>query len=202
MDNSEKSLLKILFEPFRYLSKYQTFIIGLTIILIAGVINSFANIHFDGVFDVHTGRPSSFIVFILEGYINLIILTGSLVILGKIFTKRNIDIVDFLGQQALARWPLLISSMITLSEPYQKYCHLRSFREIQDFGLFSFNSYDNIMVSLSIICLLLITIWTILLMYKSFSKNYKVQGLKGIMLFILGSIFAEIFSKLVILRII
>ena len=65
-----------------------------------------------------------------------------------------------------------------------------------------FNSFDKIIVSLSLILMLIVTIWVIVLMYKSFSKLYKVQGIRSISLFIFGSIIAEVLSKLLILRII
>lgn len=202
MDNSKKTHSRFFLDPFSYFPPNQTLIIGLVIIFIAGVINSFANTHFDGIFDIHTGKSSAFIVFITEGYINLIILTGLLFMVGKIFTKQNVNIIDILGQQALARWPLLISSIITVSKPYQRFCAMRSLREFYNFGIFNLNSFDNTIVSFSIIIISIITIWVILLMYKSFSQTYKVQGLKGIIIFIFGALIAEVLSKLLILRII
>jgi hypothetical protein len=202
MDHSKKSHSKFLFNPFSYFSKKQTLIIGLIIIFIAGIINYFTSTHFDGIFDIHTGRPSPFIVFLLEGYINLIIITGSLLILGKLFTKQNVNILNFLGQQALARWPLLIASIITISKPYQNFISVKSVQEIKEFGIFSFNSLNNTIVSLSLIFIFVIILWMIILMYKSFKQTFKVQGIKGAFLFISGSIIAEIISKLIILRII
>jgi hypothetical protein len=202
MNSIKSKYLKILFNPFAIFSRNQTLIIGLIIICIAGVINSFTNTHFDGIFDIHTGKSSVFVVFILEGYINLIILTGLLYIVGKIFTQQNVNIINLFGQQALARWPLIISSIITISKPYQQFCAMRSLRELQDFGIFRFNTLDNIVVSLSIIVILIITIWVVVLIYKSFSQTYKVQGTKSVLLFILGVLFAEVLSKLLILQII
>lgn len=202
MDNSQNTLSKLIFDPFSFLSRNQTLIIGLSIIFIAGIINFFSNTHFDGIFDIHTGKSSLFIVFILEGYINLIIITGSLFILGKLFTKQNVNILNFLGQQSLARWPLLIASIITISKPYQRFSNIKSVKEIEEFGTFQFNSFDNMIVSLSIILILIITIWVIILMYKSFNQKFKVYRTKGLLLFISGSIIAEILSKMIILHII
>jgi len=202
MNSTKSKYSKILFNPFTVFSRNQTLIIGLIIICIAGVINSFTNTHFDGIFDIHTGKSSVFIVFILEGYINLIILTGLLYIVGKIFTQQNVNIINLLGQQALARWPLIISSIITISKPYQRFCAFRSLQELQDFGILRFNTLDNIFVNLSLIVILIITIWIVVLMYKSFSQTYKVQGTKSVLLFFLGVILAEVLSKLLILQII
>jgi len=202
MDNANKQLSRLFFDPFTYLSKNQTLVIGLTIILITGFINSFTNTHFDGIFDIHTGKSSAFVVFVTEGYIILILLTGLLFLIGTLFIKQRANIFDLLGQQALARWPLLLSSIITISKPYQRFCRMRSLRELYDFGIFRFNSLDNIVVSISIIVLLIITIWVVVLMYKSFSQTYKVQRIKSVFLFILGVLIAEVLSKVLILRII
>lgn len=202
MDSSISKYSKILFNPFTVFSRNQTLIIGLIIIFIAGFINSFTNTHFDGIFDIHTGKSSAFVVFITEGYINLILLTGLLFLIGKLFTKQHVNIIDLLGQQALARWPLIISSIITISKPYQRFCSMRSLRELQDFGILRFNTIDNIIVSFSIIVLLIITIWVVVLMYKSFSQTYKVQRTKSVLLFTLGILLAEVLSKLFILQII
>lgn len=199
--NKEK-IFNLLFNPFNSLSKNQTLIIGMVIIFLAGLINSFTNTHFDGIFDIHSGKDSAFIVFILEGYINLVIITGILYLVGKVFIKTDANILSLFGQQALARWPLLISSIITISGPYQRFCNNTSRQQLETFGIFNFNSFDEIIVSLSLILMLIVTIWVIVLMYKSFSKLYKVQDTKGIFLFIFGSLIAEVLSKLLILRII
>ncbi|MBU0713626.1 hypothetical protein KKA87_17125 [bacterium] len=202
MDSSISKYSKILFNPFTVFSRNQTLIIGLIIIFIAGFINSFTNTHFDGIFDIHTGKSSAFVVFITEGYINLILLTGLLFLIGKLFTKQDANIIDLLSQQAIARWPLLLSSIITISKPYQRFSRMRSLRELHDFGIFKFNSFDDIVVSLSIIVLLIITIWTVALMYKSFHQTYKVERIKSVLLFTLGILLAEILSKLFIQQII
>ncbi len=202
MKISKEKIFNSLFNPFNSLSKNQTLIIGMVIIFLAGLINSFTNTHFDGIFDIHTGKYSAFIVFILEGYINLVIITGILYLVGKVFIKTDANILSLFGQQALARWPLLIASIITISEPYQRFCNNTSRQQLETFGIFNFNSLDEIIVSLSLILMLIVTIWVIVLMYKSFSKLYKVQGIKGISLFIFGSLIAEVLSKLLILRII
>jgi len=202
MSNSDKKYSRLLFNPFDVLSRNQALIIGIVILFISGLINSFTNTHFDGVFDIHTGKPSAFIVFILEGYINLVIITGILFCVGKVFIKTDTNILSLFGQQALARWPLLISSIITISGPYQRFCNNSSLQQLETFGILNFNSFDEIIVSLSLILMLIVTIWVIVLMYKSFSKLYKVQGTKGVFLFIFGALVAEVLSKLLILRII
>lgn len=202
MNKNTNNGFKLIFNPHTIFSKNQVIFVGLLIILISGTINSFSNTHFDGIFDIHTGKSSPFIVFILEGYINLTIITGSLFILGKLFTKQNANILNFLGHQALARWPLLIASIITLSKPYQNFISIKSLQKLKEFGIFSFNSLDNTIVSLSIVIVFVITLWMIILMYKSFKQTFKVQGFKGIFLFISGSIIAEILSKIIILYII
>lgn len=202
MKNSKKTYLKFILNPFDYFSPNHTLIIGLSIIFTAGIINSFANTHFDGIFDIHTGGSSAFIVFILEGYINLIIITGALFILGKLFTKQNVDIFKFLGQQSLARWPFMTASIITISKSYQRFSSIKSIREIKEFGIFSFNSLDNTIVSLSIIFIFIILLWVVILMYKSFKQEFKICGTKGVLIFIFGSVIAEILSKIIILQII
>ena len=91
--------------------------------------------------------------------------------------------------------------MIIFSNTSQQLYNLKSIQKIQEFGLFKFSTIDNTIVSLSIILFIVITIWIITLMYRSFTQSFKIQGLKNILLFIICSIIAEILSKKLILYI-
>ncbi len=108
MDNANKQLSRLFFDPFTYLSKNQTLVIGLTIILITGFINSFTNTHFDGIFDIHTGKSSAFVVFVTEGYIILILLTGLLFLIGTLFIKQRANIFDLFGSASISTLAVII----------------------------------------------------------------------------------------------
>jgi len=95
------TITELLYNPFKRMSNNQLLFIGLVIILISGIINSFSNTHFDGIIDIHTGKESPFWVFITEGFINLILITLIFFISGKFILKAECSLKDILKSTGL-----------------------------------------------------------------------------------------------------
>mgnify|MGYP006306362973 FL=1 len=95
MSQKIRLLWNFLLNPFKYFSRNQMLTIGLAVILLTGIINYFTNTHFDGIFDIHTGKSATIYIFISEGFINLIIITLCLYFPAKTITDSNINIYNF-----------------------------------------------------------------------------------------------------------
>jgi len=197
----QNTITELLFNPFKKMSNNQLLFFGLGIILISGILNTISNTHFDGIFDIHTGKESPFWVFIAEGFINLILITLIFFIIGKFILKAECSLKDILSQQAFARWPLILSSLIALSNSYQDYIQSLSVRIAQNPGsILGPDTGQNILFIISIVIFIIIYIWIFFLMYKSVSRTLKISGIKGVGIFLAGCLIIEILSKLVILN--
>jgi len=101
--NNNRKLTTTLFNPFVYIAGAQALGLGLGAILLAGLIGSLSNTHFDGVLDTHTGLHVPLWVFLAEGLADWLCLSLVLLIFGKIISNTAFRTIDLLGTQALAR---------------------------------------------------------------------------------------------------
>lgn len=192
----------LLFNPFAYIAGAQAFGLGLTAILVAGLVGFISHTHFDGVLDTHTGRQASLGLFLAEGLVDWLCLTVVLLIFGKLISRTSFRLVDLFGTQALARWPTLFTSLITLPPAFQRF-NLELLAVVSTPGSMpNFASPDAAVFLAVALAMLPLTCWMVLLMYNSYSVSCNVRGGKAIGTFILGMILAEILSKMIIYRLI
>lgn len=119
--NDERKPTTLLFNPFGYIAGGKALWLGLAAILLAGLIGSLSNTHFDGVLDTHTGRPAPLWAFLVEGIINWMCLSLVLLILGRVISRTSFRTVDLLGTQALARWPTVFIGLVALPPAFQRF---------------------------------------------------------------------------------
>lgn len=93
-----------LFRPFVWVAGGRALGLGLVAIVMAAALGYLGHTHFDGVVDVHSGRPAPGWVFLVEGLVDWLILSVVLYALGRLLA-RPFRAVDLFGTQALARWP-------------------------------------------------------------------------------------------------
>ena len=192
--NDPKKPITLLFNPFVYIAGAKALGLGLAAILLAGFVGSWSNTHFDGVLDVHTGTRAPLWFFLVEGFINWLSLSIVLWLGGKLISQTAFRGIDLFGTQALARWPTLFISLMTLAKPYQRFGH--ELLEQMKRGKFDLNSMDAIIFFAIALGIIPFICWMVALMYKSFSVSCNVKGGKAIGTFIAGLFIAEILSKL------
>lgn len=191
--NNETKTVTWLFNPFIYIAGTKALWLGLAAILLAGLVGSLSNTHFDGVLDTHTGAYAPRWVFLVEGIINWLCLSTILLGLGRIISRTAFRTIDLLGTQALARWPTLFMSLLALQPAFQRFGNelLEQLKQ----GKFNFNTIDALIFFAVAFAMIPFLCWMVFLMYKSFSVSCNVKGLKGIGFFILGILVAELLSK-------
>jgi hypothetical protein len=193
-----KSVWTWLFNPFIFIAGGRSLLLGIASILAAGIIGSFSNSHFNGVLDLHSGRATLFWIYISEGLVAWLVLANVLFAFGKITSKTSFRMLDLFGTQAMARWPTLISVLVLWPKP------VRSASE--RFGKFILSSLvsstkpaqlatsDVVIFILTTLVAILMTIWFIVLAYRSYSISCNIKGGKAIGTFIAGLLIAEILS--------
>jgi len=202
MAEEEAKVLTWLFNPFHYIAGVWALIIGIGLILIAGFIGSFGNWHFDGILDTHRYPPAPFWSFFISGLMNWAIMGLLLTLAGMITSKSRFRVVDVFGTQALARFPMIISTSILYIPAFNKFMEqlLEHCFDTLDFILK--NKGDFTLLLVVVILILLMIIWMVYLMYQAFSVSCNVKGIKAITIFIAALVIGEIISKVLFILII
>lgn len=188
----------LLFNPFVYIAGVEALGLGLIAILVASLIGALSHTHFDGVLDTHTGAHAPLSVFLAEGIIDWLCLGSVLLIFGKIISKTNFRTIDLLGTQALARWPTILISLVTLPKALQRFSHDLLEQLTKHSEKIVFHTSDAIIFFAALIAMILLLCWVVALMYNSYSVSCNLKGGKAVGTFIAGIVLAEILSKLAI----
>ncbi len=195
---NNNNLVQWLFNPFRFIAGFKALLLGLMIILLSSFIGSFSNTHFDGVLDVHIGAAKPLWFFLAEGLIDWICLAVPLLLFGLIVSRSSFRTVDVLGTQALARWPYLISALAMLPNANQRVLAYLMSKLIQKAPAAAINPADVFIFGFAMTLLLLMTIWTVALMYRAYAVSCNIKGARAIVTFIVSVILAEVLSILLI----
>lgn len=184
-----------LFNPFMYIAGWQAMAAGLLVLLATIVAASFSCIRFDGVLDIHLGDTLS-----MAKHAGMIILDYAclsllLCVSGILFSKSQYRFIDIAATQLVARWPLIWIALLALVvnlEPVRDAAKQLDPQEIQ--ALFTAPFLVFLVASV------LVTVWMIVLMYRSYTVSFNLSGNKAILSFIVCLLAAEILSKIIILK--
>ena len=175
-------ILTLLFRPFEKYSDFKALAIGLIAMLFTGIAAVFGKIHYDGIIDVHFGKEAPAIIFMVESFLDWIVFSIVLFFGGMIFSKSSVRLIDVLGTQALARWPMLIVALASFP----------LWKTLNNFDLFSPTSErDTVSILMIALPIILISIWVVVLMYRAYSLACNIKGNKAIISFIIGLLISE-----------
>jgi len=194
----DRKLTTLLFNPFVYIAGAPALGLGLAAILLAGLIGSWGHTHFDGVLDTHIGARAPLGVFLAEGLIDWLCLGLVLLIFGKIISKTSFRTLDLLGTQALARWPTVFISLVSLPKALQRFSQELLEQLTKPGAKIVINPWDALIFFAAMMVMLPLLGWVVALMYKSYSVSCNVKGGKAIGTFIGGLLLAEIMSKVAV----
>ncbi|HEY1786908.1 MAG TPA: serine/threonine-protein kinase, partial [Verrucomicrobiae bacterium] len=190
-----RKAVTLLFNPFLQVTSFQSLLIGMAAILIAGLVGSVSRTHFDGVLDTHSGLSVPLWLFLSEGFVDWWCLAVVLLVFGKIAAKTPFRGFDLIATQALARWPMVIVSLIYLPPAVAKFSDILV-RQFERGVSPQFNSPDAMIFFAVAAAMFPLICWTIWLMYKSYSVSCKLSTGRAVGTFIPALILAEILSKL------
>ena len=193
--STRNSLAQWLFNPFMFVAGLPALSAGLAIILISGFFCWLGSTHFDGVLDCHIGLAAQWWIFPAEGLIDWILLAIPLFFFGLIISKSSFRFIDVFGTQALARWPYLITAVVTLPSSNQKVSSYMIARLNQVQPVVAVHFTDIFIFALAMLVTILMAVWMVVLMYRAYSVSCNVKGTKAIVAFIIALIGTEIISK-------
>lgn len=191
-----------LFNPFVYIAGTYSLILGVLIILLTSIICFFSNTHFSDIISVKTGPQYHLYYYIVQNFMNWIVISLVLYVIAIFFSKSRVRIVDMFGTQALARTPYVLVALIGFSDSMDdlgKYIlwHFMQIGESTELGLLAM-----IIAITLVIFTLLLSIWLVALMYNAFRVSANLKGIKSILLFVVGLIVAILISSLLNIQLI
>ncbi len=182
------------YNPFYYVAGAKALALGLIAIGLTAFISYLGQVHFDGVLDMHMGRPGPVWLFFAEGIIDWLAISVVLWAGGRLISRSSMRAIDVFGTQALARWPMLVVSIIAMPKTVQN--AINTFVAQLTFGSFQFNPVGLVLVLVFAASTLLLLCWMVALMYQGFCVSCNVRGGKAIGVFIAALLIAEVLSKL------
>ena len=201
--NHRHTLEELLFKPFIFIAGGKALLTGVIILIVSGAVCYFSNCHFDGLLDFHFGsiNKSPLWIYLCEGLINWSVIALLITVSARLITRSRYRVVDVFGTLALARAPYLITVLITLlpgAGRYAQYIGLKVFNTPVSITPAPFDVYVFYTVTITG---LVMTIWSVLLMYRAFSISCNSKGKKAVFYFIIIVLFSEVLSKLAIVAI-
>ncbi len=195
---SPKNIRTWLFNPFHYIAGGRALVIGVLVIVAAGLLGALGNSHFDGVLDFHTGAEAPLWMFICEGIVDWLAAGALLLLGGKLVSTSRVRLLDVFGTQALARSPTLITAAFALLPGYRRFAAHLAARYLGTAPAAEVSVADGVVFAVAVIVLLIMVVWMVALIYRAYSVSCNVTGGKAVGVFIAALILAEALSKLVI----
>ncbi|MBA2651849.1 MAG: hypothetical protein H0U73_06250 [Tatlockia sp.] len=188
----------LLINPFQKIAGFKALLLGLLILVVLSLIGTYTDIYFDGIlgymFPVHLkAMKPNFLLLLYQNCVAWLTLSFLFIITAKLLKLRGIRIIDFFGTVAMARFPLLITLVITLLiknlDP-----ELYSYDFTKDLEL-----HLNFLGSLGNSILMLCFVWLLMTNLFAFKESSGAEGKKLWYGFIcamaLGDMLALIFTR-------
>lgn len=186
-----------IFNPFKHIAGTKALLAGMLGILLTGILCFISGTHLDGVIDVHFSNEGNIYWFLAEGFIDLTCIVLAFSLLGLMVAGLRFRFIDLLGTLSMARLPFLLVALIALIFPQEK---------VLDYFLYSYlkigtpvtiGNWDIISFIITMLITLLVTIWSVALMYNAYRICMNIKGPKIVISFIGGLLLAEIFAKII-----
>ena len=186
----EMSVARWLFNPFVRIGGEQALAIGLSVIVVSGLVAAAGGVHFDGLLDFHPGYRVSFWVPVVEGLVNWAVISVLLVLVSLIVAPRTVRLVDIAGTQALARWPLLLAALACVPAPVRE-ANDELVAAAVEGRMVAPQTATLVAGLLAVAC----AIWMVWLMWKAFAVSCNQRGGRAVAIFVAAVIAGEVATK-------
>ncbi len=184
-----------LFNPFVRIGGEQALAIGLSGIVVAGLVAAAGGVHFDGLIDFHPGYSVSFWVPVVEGLVNWSVISLLLALVSILVAPRTVRLVDIAGTQALARAPLLLAALACVPGPVRN--GTAELVAAAAAGRMVTPTAATLVAGLlASAC----GIWMVWLMWKAFAVSCNQRGVRAVAIFAAAVIAGEVATKLLLAR--
>lgn len=187
-------MIKLFYNPFRYIAGIKSLLSGIGILIVTALIASKSNVFFPDIISVKISPEISFFDLILQGLTNILIAGLVFYILATTTSKTQVRFIDIIGTQALARFPYVFAALIGFSNSLHKYTNY-ILSTISSNGANNQINQSEIIIAISLLLfVLLLSIWMITLMFNAYKTCSNLKGTRLTVSFIAGIILTMIFT--------
>ena len=175
----EMSFARWLFNPFVRVGGEPALAIGLSVVIVTGLVAAAAEVHFGGLLRLHTGSGVSFWVPVAEGLLIWSAMSVLFALVSRLVAPRTVRLADIAGTQALARTPLLFAALAHLPAPVRE--SNAAFVAAATEGRLVVPTAPALVAGLlGGIC----AAWMVQLMWKAFSVSCNQRGGRAVAIFV------------------
>lgn len=188
---------KDLLFPYERIAGAKALIIGVTIVFATGMIGYYTNTRFDGILNVHSGIDQAKWLYPIEPLISILIMSLWLVLMCKIFSKKPFRIIDIIGTQYFAFFPMIPLVFLGSISAFDKLT--LEAQQVMNDNAYSMNltTMDIGIIGLALIVVMLMVFWSGWLMYNALQVSANLKHKLAIPIFISGLIIGNVFPRLI-----
>ena len=176
-----------LFNPFHFLAGSQALAWGLACIALTAWLGGIFDFRFTGVISFQHMAPAPLWHALVQSLMAWAILSALLYIGGRLISRSRVRPIDVFGTQALARAPGLLIALIAVSPPFRDLT-----ASLVTQGISHLSIAQIALLSSVGMVLILLLVWMVLLMYRSFAVSCNVAGGRAIAVFIAAIALGEV----------
>lgn len=198
--NSKSTFVAYLYRPFTYIAGIEALGIGLMVMVALSVLGYYGGTYFDGALDIHYGpKAGSSIPYVvhlflqISGWLSLVLVAW---LAARLLSKSSFRLLDLAGTMAMAKAPLLFVALWGLAPIAHVDLGELDALTIRNLTDALLQNLPAILISLLVI--LIPVVWFFILMYNAFSVSTNLKGDRGIKIFFVVLILAEILSKVIL----
>lgn len=177
---------KLLFNPFEFIAGFKALIIGVVAILISALLDYYCEQHMAM---KNNWNLIESISWRLAGWFLFSVL---LFLIGILFSKSKVRFIDVLGTQALARYPNIFASLISLIPSFRKFINHIFYKTFQKGSPVELSTLEVISSLFIYLILFLTLVWSLVLMFNAFKVSTNLKGEKSVWIFVVALVFSLI----------
>lgn len=186
----------LIFNPFEKISEKKLLLIGITSMLVGATLGYLFNARYDGVFDLHFEKNTSYFNALLDILISVSTTCILLLAVGK-YTNSKTRLIDLFNTCSMAKIPFYVLTLFNINN-WIYYSSAKLVESLQQ-NLMKMPSLSGFVpVLLFSMLTILGLVLSVLLLFNGYKVATNAKGTKSIGLFVVALFLAEIFSKIII----
>jgi len=186
----------LIFNPFEKISEKKLLLIGITSMLVGATLGYLFNARYDGVFDLHFEKNTSYFNALLDILISVSTTCLLLLAVGK-YTNPKTRLIDIFNTCTIAKIPFYVLTFFNINN-WIYYSSEKLVESLQHNLMKMPSLSEFVPVLLFSMLTILGLVLSALLLFNGYKVATNAKGTKSIGLFVVALFLAEIFSKIII----
>ena len=186
----------LIFNPFEKISEKKLLLIGITSMLVGATLGYLFNARYDGVFDLHFEKNTSYFNALLDILISVSTTCILLLAVGK-YTNSKTRLIDIFNACSMAKIPFYVLTLFNINN-WIYYSSEKLVESLQHNLMKMPSLSEFVPVLLFSLLTILGLVLSALLLFNGYKVATNAKGTKSIGLFVVALFLAEIFSKIII----